>query len=42
MAMVGADPFAIMNAMGHADFKTTMICEKIITSPTLRNPTSES
>jgi hypothetical protein len=25
MAMVGADPFVIMNAMGHADFKTTMI-----------------
>jgi integrase len=25
MAMAGADPFAIMKAMGHADFKTTMI-----------------
>jgi integrase len=25
MAMAGADPFAIMKAMGHADIKTTMI-----------------
>lgn len=25
MAMAGADPFAIMKAMGHADMKTTMI-----------------
>jgi integrase len=25
MAMAGADPFAIMKAMGHADNKTTMI-----------------
>jgi site-specific recombinase XerD len=25
MAMTGADPFAIMKAMGHADIKTTMI-----------------
>ena len=25
MAMAGADPFAIMKAMCHADFKTTMI-----------------
>jgi site-specific recombinase XerD len=23
--MAGADPFAIMKAMGHADIKTTMI-----------------
>jgi len=26
VAMAGADPFAIMKAMGHADIKTTMIC----------------
>jgi hypothetical protein len=25
MAMAGADPFAIMKAMGHTDIKTTMI-----------------
>lgn len=25
MAMAGAEPFAIMKAMGHADMKTTMI-----------------
>lgn len=25
MAMVGAEPFSIMKAMGHADIKTTMI-----------------
>ena len=25
VAMAGADPFAIMKAMGHADIKTTMI-----------------
>jgi integrase len=25
MAMAGADPFAIMKAMGHSDMKTTMI-----------------
>jgi integrase len=25
MAMAGADPFPIMKAMGHADFKTMMI-----------------
>ena len=25
MAMDGADPFAIMKAMGHTDIKTTMI-----------------
>ena len=25
MAMAGADPFAIMKALGHADIKTTMI-----------------
>jgi integrase len=25
MAMTGADPFAIMKTMGHADIKTTMI-----------------
>jgi site-specific recombinase XerD len=25
MAMAGADPFAIMKAMRHADIKTTMI-----------------
>jgi site-specific recombinase XerD len=25
MAMAGADPFAIMKGMGHADIKTTMI-----------------
>lgn len=25
MAMAGADPFAIMKAMGHTDMKTTMI-----------------
>ena len=25
MAMAGADPFAIMRAMGHTDIKTTMI-----------------
>lgn len=25
MTMAGADPFAIMKAMGHADIKTTMI-----------------
>ncbi len=25
MAMAGAEPFAIMKAMGHADVKTTMI-----------------
>lgn len=25
MAMAGADPFAIMKAMDHADIKTTMI-----------------
>ena len=25
MAMAGADPFAIMKAMGHNDIKTTMI-----------------
>ncbi|MCL5885369.1 MAG: tyrosine-type recombinase/integrase, partial [Deltaproteobacteria bacterium] len=25
MAMAGADPFAIMKAMGHSDIKTTMI-----------------
>jgi hypothetical protein len=25
MALAGADPFAIMKAMGHADIKTTMI-----------------
>jgi hypothetical protein len=25
MAMAGADPFAIMKAMGHTDIKTTMV-----------------
>ena len=25
MAMAGADPFAVMKAMGHSDIKTTMI-----------------
>ncbi len=32
MAMAGADPFAIMKAMGHADIKTTMIYVSLGTS----------
>ena len=33
MAMAGADPFAIMKAMGHADIKTTMIYVSLGKSP---------
>ena len=52
MAMAGADPFAIMKAMGHADMKTTMIyvslgrshireqVEKLNTIPLLPPPAS--
>ena len=32
MAMAGADPFAIMKAMGHADIKTTMIYVSLVKS----------
>ena len=52
MAMAGADPFAIMKAMGNADMKTTMIyvslgkshirdqVEKLNAIPLLAPPTS--
>ena len=33
MAMAGADPFAIMKAMGHTDIKTTMIYVSLGKSP---------
>ncbi len=53
MAMAGANPFAIMMAMGHADMKTTMIyvslgkshirdrVEKLNAIPLLAPPTSK-